>query len=147
MDTIISSLGEQYRLNNIKYKDDTIVLFIESTQKSLECPYCHKESSKVHSYQTREIQDLPITDRQTILIVTVRKMKCLYPDCSHKYFSERLLFASRNAKKTDRLVDRILKTSSEVSSVCSSKLLRSEKISIGKSSICNLLKKNALDPG
>lgn len=147
MDALINSLGEQYRLNDIKYKDDAIVLFIDSAKKSLQCPYCHKESSKVHSYQTREIQDLPIADRQTILIVTVRKMKCLNPDCSHKFFSERLSFASRNAKKTDRLVARILKTSSEVSSVCSSKLLKDEKISVGKSSICNLLKKNALTRG
>lgn len=74
-------------------------------------------------------------------------MKCQNPECSHKYFSERLPFASKNAKKTDRLVDRILKTSSEVSSVCSSKLLKDEKITIGKSSICNLLKKNAIGRG
>lgn len=147
MDAIVSSLGEQYRLNETMYKGDAIVLFIDSTQKSLQCPYCHKESSKVHSYQTREIWDLPIADRQTILIVTTRKMKCQNPECSHKYFSERLPFASKNAKKTDRLVDRILKTSSEVSSVCSSKLLKDEKIIIGKSSICNLLKKNAIGRG
>ena len=76
-------------------------------------------------------------------MVTTRKMKCINPDCSHKLFSEQHTFAEANAQKTNRLIERILKTSSEVSSVCSSRLLKNEGIAVGKSSICMLLKKNS----
>ena len=147
VETIVSSLGGKYRLTDVRRKEDTIALFIESTQTILKCPYCGAETSKVHSYHTREIQDLPISDHKTVLIVTTRKMQCMNPECNHRFFSEQHVFAAKNAQKTKRLVDRILKTSTEVSSVCSSRLLKNEKITVGKSSICSMLKKNATHCG
>ena len=66
------------------------------------------------------------------------------PECRHSTFAERHPFVNPNAQKTNRLIERILKTSSEMSSVCSSRLLKSENIIIGKSSICTLLKKTPL---
>ncbi|MBQ5558570.1 MAG: transposase family protein, partial [Lachnospiraceae bacterium] len=49
------------------------------------CPYCKSETNKIHSYHIRKIQDLPICNRKTVLMVTTRKMKCINPDCSHKF--------------------------------------------------------------
>lgn len=143
MDVVISSLDKNYRISETRVKDTEIILYISSIKETLRCPYCGKESKKVHSHHTRKIQDLPIADRRTVLIVATRKMKCINSNCSHKFFSEQHSFASSNAQKTNRLIERILKTSSEMSSVCSSRLLKNEGITIGKSSICTLLKKNA----
>lgn len=143
MESVISSLEGNYKIKRILNKEGVVVFHIESGVDELVCPYCGKKTSRIHSYHTREIQDLPIANQKTILIVTTRKMQCLNPECSHKYFSEQHPFAARNARKTKRLVDRILKMSSEVSSVCSSKLLKGENISVGKSTICSMLKKNA----
>ena len=143
MEAVISSLDKNYRLSDTRITDSEIILYIASAQKQFCCPYCGTMTDRVHSYHTREIQDLPISERKTILIVTTRKMKCMNPECSHKIFAERHPFVSPNAQKTNRLIERILKISSEMSSVCSSKLLKSENIIIGKSSICTLLKKNA----
>ena len=143
MDAVISSLDKKYKLCDTQIKDSEIILYISSVQKSIFCPYCKSETNKIHSYHIRKIQDLPICNQKTVLMVTTRKMKCINPDCSQKFFSEQHTFAEANAQKTNRLIERILKTSSEVSSVCSGRLLKNEGIAVGKSSICMLLKKNS----
>ena len=107
------------------------------------CPYCGTFSSKVHSVYQREIQDIPLQDRQTILLLSTRKMFCMNPACGYKTFSERFDFIAPKERKTRRLVNKILKTSSKLSSVSASALLKEDSIKVCKSSICDLLKKNA----
>ena len=63
------------------------------------------------------------------------------PDCSHKTFSEKHPFVTAKSKKTNRLIQNILYASSQLSSLNASKLLKSENITVCKSSICDLLKK------
>jgi len=147
MDFLIKELDENYQLINYKIKNNKIVLSIQSTILELECPYCHQKTSRVHSYYIREIQDLPISDKQTILLVKSRKMFCQNLNCSHKTFSENHPFSRRNVRKTQRLEEKILKTSSELSTVGASKLLKENRIIVGKSTICEMLKKNATDCG
>ena len=59
-------------------------------------------------------------------------------DCSHKTFSEKHPFVAAKSKKTNRLIQNILYTSSQLSSLNASKLLKSENISVCKSSIPEL---------
>ena len=68
-------------------------------------------------------------------------MRCMNPDCSHKTFSEKHPFVTAKSKKTNRLIQNILYASSQLSSLNASKLLKSENITVCKSSICDLLKK------
>jgi transposase len=107
------------------------------------CPYCGTESSKVHSVYQREIQDIPLQDKQTILLMNTRKMFCSNSECSHKTFAEKFDFVESHGKKTKRLIAKILTTSTKLSSVSASTLLKLDSIKACKSSICNLLKKNA----
>ena len=85
--------------------------------------------------------------KKVILLVDTRKMRCMNPDCSHKTFSEKHPFVTAKSKKTNRLIQNILYTSSQLSSLNASKLLKSENITVCKSSICDLLKKNAIHCG
>lgn len=147
MEFLVKELDEDYQLTNYKVKRNKIVLHIQSTKKELECTYCGHKSSRVHSYYIREIQDLPISDKQTILLVQSRKMFCQNSECSHRTFSEQHTFAEKCARQTKRLENKILKTSSELSSVGASRLLKENSIMIGKSTICGILKKNATTCG
>ncbi|OYO59674.1 hypothetical protein CG709_18115 [Lachnotalea glycerini] len=52
----------------------------------MNCPYCGHSSFSVHSTYQREIQDISLQDKQTILLLSVRKMFCDNPQCSHKTF-------------------------------------------------------------
>ena len=81
------------------------------------------------------------TPRQVILLVDTRKFFCYNPVCPHKTFAKRHPFAAPKAKKTDRLVKNIIHTSTQLSSLNASRLLKSGNITACKSSICSLLKK------
>lgn len=74
-------------------------------------------------------------------MVDTRKMFCKNPDCLHKTFAEIHPFAAPRAKKTERLAKNIIHTSTQLSSLNASGLLKGENITACKSSICSLLKK------
>jgi transposase len=147
MDEFIKLLDPNYELNDYRIKENVIVFKIYSTKEELECPYCGSRAKHIHSKYQREIQDLPIQDRQAILLVDTRKMFCVNPNCSHKTFSEKHPFVASKGKKTNRLIKNIIYTSTQLSSLSASKLLKSENITVCKSSICSLLKKNAINCG
>jgi len=142
MNEFIKMLNPDYELIRYKVTNSQIIFEIASAIKSICCPYCCTSSMKVHSTYQREIQDLPIQNKQVILLVNTRKMFCSNEKCSHKTYTEIHPFVARNGKKTERLVSNILNTSLKLSSISASKLLKSESIKACKSSICNLIKKN-----
>ena len=144
---LIKLLSSDLECINSRLKDNKVILEIQSTKQQVICPYCSNASSKIHSVYQREIQDIPMQDKQTILLLNTRKIYCNNPTCEHKTFSERFDFVAPNGKKTKRLVDKILMTSTKLSSVSASSLLKAGSIKAGKSSICNLLKKNAYHCG
>lgn len=147
MKDFITALDPNYQLDKYHIKNNVVVFYISSKMSEVKCPYCGTLSSKVHSSYEREIQDLPMQGKKVILLVDTRKMRCMNLDCSHKTFSEKHPFVAAKSKKTNRLIQNILYTSSQLSSLNASKLLKSENISVCKSSICDLLKKNAIHCG
>lgn len=147
MDEFIKLLNPNYELVQYHIKDKIVIFNIQSCVKELECPFCGSKTTQIHSIYQREIQDLPIQDKKVVLLVNTRKMFCNNPNCTHKTFSEKHPFVEPKAKKTDRLIKNIINTSAQLSSLNASKLLKSENITACKSSICSLLKKNAIHCG
>lgn len=141
--TFIKLLDENLECVNYKFINDRFVLFAKSNKSEVKCPFCGNVSSKIHSVYQREIQDIPMQDKQIILLLNTRKMFCLNENCTHKTFSERFDFVAPSGKKTKRLINKILITSTKLSSVSASALLENASIKVCKSSICDLLKKNA----
>lgn len=124
-------------------EDSRIIFHVFSMKATQFCPYCGMASTKVHSTYIRNIEDIPIQERQTILRVKTRKMFCNNPECQHKTFSESFEFVEPKGRKTKRLLTRILKTSLSLSSINASSILKEEHVLVGKSTICQLIKKNA----
>lgn len=139
MDEFIKLLDPNYELVQYRIKNKTIIFTIQSIRSELECSFWGCKTKQVRSRYQREIQDLPIQDRQVILLVNTRKMFCNNPNCSHKTFSEKHPFVVTKGKKTDRLIKNVIYTSTQLSSLTALKLLKSENITICKSSICDLL--------
>lgn len=149
IDEFIKILDKDLECTEYKVKPENkqCILFVQSVRRYVNCPYCNTESSKVHSTYQREIQDLPLQNLQVILLLSTRKMFCSNPECKHKTFAERFDFVSIKGKKTERLINRIIDTSMSLSSTEAASLLKGESIAVCKSSICDLLKKNAFDCG
>ena len=147
MESIIQELSSNYKLDNYSVKADKIVFEISNIKKVISCPYCGVDAHRIHSYYQREIQDLPIQNKKTILLVTTRKFFCDNKQCNKKTFSEQHTFVESNRKKTKRLEKNILFTSAQLSSINASKILKTNRIDVSKSTICEMLKKNATDCG
>lgn len=141
MDELIKLLDENLQYISHEIIEDTIYINIISTREEAICPYCGKPSSKAHSHYKRSFQDLPIQGKKVMFILSNRKMFCNNPECNYTTFAESFDFLSFKAKKSKRLDDKIINISMNVSSLTATELLRNSVASIGKSTVCNLLKK------
>ena len=141
MDEFVKGLDRYLRYEKDETVGDTYYLYAISTRKKVDCPYCGQSSTRVHSTYTRSFQDLPIQDKKVVIAIKNRKMFCDNPECKHKTFAETYSFLPPKGKKSRRLIEKILDVSLNVSSVTAATLLRGGVVDIGKSTICNMLKK------
>ena len=141
MDEIIKLLDPKLSYVSHKIEDDVMYIYVESNRDSFECPHCGQASTKVHSRYERSFQDLPIQGYKVMIVIKNRKFFCKNTNCNHTTFIETFSFIKHKAKKTIRLEDEIVRISTNVSSVAASKILKNQIADVGKSTICNLLKK------
>jgi len=141
MDDFIKSLDKNLRCERKEVVEDTYYIYVSSTRKKINCPYCGQPSTRVHSAYTRSFQDLPIQDKKVTVVIKNRKMFCDNPDCEKTTFAESFSFLAPKGKKSRRLIDKIIDMSLNVSSITASALLKDGVADVGKSTICNMLKK------
>ena len=141
MDELIKLLDENLEYVSHEIIDGILFLYVVSTHKGANCPYCGQFSSRVHSTYLRRFQDLPVQDKKVTVVIKNRKMFCDNPACEKKTFAETFMFVPRSGRKSKRLIDKIMDVSLNVSSVTAARLLKDSIADVGKSTICNLLKK------
>ncbi len=141
MDEFIKLLDENLNYVNHEIVGDTIFIYVVSNRPVVICPYCGKTSAKTHSHYERRFQDIPMQGKKVQIVLHNRKMFCYNPECKYATFAERFIFLPDNAKKTQRLKDEIINISINISSIIAAGLLRNHIANVGKSTICNLLKK------
>jgi transposase len=143
MDEIIKLLDENLEYIVHKIVGDTIFINVASNRETVICPYCGNPSSKIHSRYERRFQDLPIQGKKVKVILNNRKMFCNNSDCKHTTFAESYDFLKFKATKTKRLENEIINISMNVSSLTATDFLKKNVADVGKSTICNLLKKRS----
>lgn len=141
MDEFIKFLDINLDFVSREIIDDLCYITVVSNREEVTCPFCGLPSSRAHSAYERTFQDLPILGKKVIVVLNNRKMFCDNPECEHTTFAERFDFLSNKAKKTKRLEDEIVRISLNCSSTAASEILSKNVVSVGKSTVCNLLKK------
>ena len=141
MDEFIKELDADLDYLEHEITADEVILYVASNRKSCRCPYCGYTSMRIHSRYEKSFQDLPIMGKKTKVIIENRKFFCDNPDCTFTTFAERFDILEQNGKKTKRLIDKIIDISLNTSSVAASRTLKDGIAEVGKSTICNLLKK------
>src|SRR5215212_2113999 len=84
----------------------SLTLVVKATRTQAECPRCHRLSSRVHSYYTRKVSDLPWHGVSVRLELRTRRFRCKNSLCTKRVFCERLpRVVAHYARKTLRLDD------------------------------------------
>jgi len=141
MNKLITLPDKQLRHVCYEVGDTNITIRVKSVSKMAKCPYCGWVSKKVHSHYVRILQDLPIQGKKVKLALRLKKYFCNNEGCGYKTFAETFSFFEPRATKTKRLQEEILRVSLTQSSVSAATYLRKSVADVGKSTICNLLKK------
>ena len=85
-----------------------LTLQVTATRARVRCPLCHAPTSRVHSWYTRTLADLPWGPYTVRLHLRVRKFFCDQPTCPCQIFTERLpTVAAPWARRTLRLAQRL----------------------------------------
>ena len=141
MDEFIKELDPNLDYLEHEMTGDEVIIYVASNRKICSCPYCGAASMRVHSCYEKSFQDLPILGRKTKIIIENRKFFCDNAECGFTTFAERFDFLAQKGKKTRRLIEKIVDVSLNTSSVSASRTLKDGIADVGKSTICNLLKK------
>ena len=141
VDELIKLLDKNLNYISHTIEDETIYIHVKSNRANCYCPDCNSPSKRVHSKYERSFQDLPIIGKKTIIILNNKKFFCDNKTCHRRTFSEKFDFIRYKGKKTKRLEDEIINLSKNMSSTSASKLLRKNIATVGKSTVCNILKK------
>lgn len=72
-------------------QDPSLLIAAVSAQKRSACPCCGNQSKSVHGFYDRSLADLPVSGRETKVILRVRKFFCKNRKCSRKVFTERFV--------------------------------------------------------
>ena len=141
MQSIVELLDEHLQYIEHTIEEGRIIIHVASNKSTGYCKYCGTESRALHSVYERTVHDLPIQGKKVTLIINRRKFFCINKECEKKTFAEQFDFFKGNERKTNRLQAEILEVSLTQSSISASKYLRKNVTNVGKSTICNLLKK------
>src|SRR5215211_2192602 len=68
----------------------SLTLVVKATRTQAECPRCHRPSTRVHSYYTRKVADLPWHGVAVRLELRTRRLRCRNSLCTKRVFCERL---------------------------------------------------------
>ena len=141
MEELVKMIDENLEYVSHEIEKDRIKIQVKSTRREIECPFCGEKSRKVHSIYERKFQDLPIGGKKVEIVIANKKYFCRNPECENKTFAETFECLPYNARRSHRLTEEIMRVAAEVSSVRASALLKKTTANVGKSTICELLKK------
>ena len=141
MDEFVKMLCNDLEYVTHKIERDLIYIYVKSNCTEPKCPYCDAIGEKVHSHYIRRFRDLPMQGKKVEIVLDNRKYFCNNTECEHKTFAEAFDCLPFKGKRSRRLTESIIELSLNVSSVTAAAMLRNGTADVGKSTICNLLKK------
>ncbi|MEI7586010.1 transposase family protein [Runella sp.] len=99
------------RVSDFSFTDKDVFLSLTRQTKSEKCPTCGGQCSTVRSYTTRQVRDLDLLGRQTILTIPSRQFEC---GLCKRYFIEDIGFVQGNHGLTKRYEEYIYKMSKDI---------------------------------
>ena len=133
--------NNNYIVYDYKEINNEIFIYLKSKNKKCKCTKCGCESDKLHSTYVRKIQDTPLHNKTTWLLVNVYEFECINPMCNIKTFNETLGFAKKYQVMTNELIQLILCTSIFLSNSSASLVLSLIGVKVSADTIKNIYNK------
>jgi transposase len=132
-------------VSQISQDKQRLRFILESTHQSAPCPSCRQISERIHSYYTRRLHDLPISEWQVYLEVETKRFRCSNPACSRKTFVEPLPELTRRyARRTERLSRALWHLVQFSGAQAGSQLAKQLKIMVARDTLLRLLRRDTL---
>lgn len=88
----------------VETEQESVTVTIETHARSAPCPECAVPATRIHSWYTRTLADLPCAGQRVLLRLHTRKWHCDTSLCPRRIFTERLALLTRPyARMTVRL--------------------------------------------
>ncbi len=91
---------EDVIVDSIVHDAKTIEIHLHQRVKKCACPSCQSNETVVHDYRCQRIRDIPMINKQSIIVLRKRRYKCKH--CG-KQFLEPVAFLPRYHRMTNRL--------------------------------------------
>lgn len=96
------------RVDSIESCGGELRISAHTKSKHSNCPKCGHRSWSVHSYYTRSINDLPLSEKVVRLRLRIKRFRCLTSDCRRCTFTESIpgcivAYARRTPRLTHEL--------------------------------------------
>lgn len=138
--------SEDFQVITVEKEEGKVLIYVNSKQLGSNCPLCNELSSRIHSYYTRRIMDLPMIGSQTLLILNTRKFYCLNINCIRKVFTERFSEHIVNRKTvTRRLNEKFLKIASLMGGNGGVRICQLMNIPVSSSTLIRLIHQEPLE--
>ncbi len=147
MNELVKRIDLHFAYEWHEIEDDIMRVYVSSTRKEAQCPYCKSISKQVHNIYPRKFRDLPIQGIKVEVVIRSHKFYCPNEECGHKTFAESYECLPRMARRSRQLTQAIVHTAINTSSITASKMLGEGTADVGKSTICRLLKKERTNRG
>lgn len=99
MEELIKILDDSLKYLRHEIDEHVIYIYVTSERDKVKCPFCGKETSKVHSRYKRTFQDLQIQGKKVIIVLFNRKMFVVIQNVSIQHLQNILIFCSIKLRK------------------------------------------------
>ncbi len=135
-------------LEEIAAADGAVTIVVRACRRQVDCPVCAQPATRVHSWYTRQLADLPWQGLRVGIRLHTRRWCCDNPQCPRRIFTERLpTVAATQAQRTARLATIVLVFGVAVGGLPGARLLDTLGIAISGDTLRRVVRAVALpDP-
>lgn len=144
MEEIYELVG--FTVTNTFNQNGTQIIEAQRKQTSAICPVCQQQSSRIHSYYYRKPQDLPISDKNVILILRMRRFRCINKNCTRSTFSEEYpQVITKYSRKTNRLKQALIGIAFESGGEAGARLAKKLHMKVSADTLLRLIREYSIE--
>ncbi|MER5618277.1 transposase family protein [Streptomyces sp. NPDC002215] len=78
-------------IESVQRSEEGVVIRTRSRTSSARCPCCEERSVRIHGRYERRLRDAPLDGVPVVIVLLIRRFKCLTAGCPAVTFAEKIL--------------------------------------------------------